>query len=171
VTLNTDAGTYEQAYSGNITAGESQAFMMVVSQASPTLYMLAGIDINPDTLNLGSKGKWISCYIELYRDVNVSSIDVSSILLNGTVPVDPKGPSTIGDYDSDGIPDLMVKFNRTAVSEYILSTGVRFGNVTLTVSGKLYDGTLFEGSDTIMARMPGDVNCDGKVDAKDVRLC
>jgi hypothetical protein len=119
---------------------------------------------------LKSKGKWITAYIEFPEGYNVSDIDISSILLNGTIPVDVNAPTAIGDYDGDGVPDLMVKFNRTAVCQLILSKGIKLGNVTLTVSGKLYDGTEFEGSDTIRVRMPGDINMDGKVDMKDISI-
>ena len=135
-----------------------------------TLQTATTIDIDPDILNLKSKGKWITAYIEFPEGYNVSDINISSILLNGTIPVDMNAPTAVGDYDNDGIPDLMVKFNRTAVCQLILSKGVMVGNVTLTVSGKLYDGTEFEGSDTIRVRMPGDLNMDGKVDMKDISI-
>jgi hypothetical protein len=119
---------------------------------------------------LGGVGKWITAYIELPEGYNVSDVNISSILLNGTIPVDMSAPITVGDYDNDGIPDLMVKFNRTAVCQLILSKGIKYGNVTLMLSGKLYDGTEFEGSDTIRVRMPGDLNMDGKVDMKDISI-
>jgi hypothetical protein len=64
----------------------------------------------------------------------------------------------------------MVKFNRATVCNFILSKGIRYGNVTFMLSGKLYDGTLFEGYDTIRVRMPGDINMDGKVDMKDISI-
>jgi len=133
------------------------------------------VDIDPDTLNLRSKGEWITAYIELQENYNVSDIDRTTTLLNGTITVDPFWvdkplESVIGDYDNDGVLDLMVKFNRTAVSELILSKGIKYGNVTLTITGQLYDGTLFEGSDIIVVRMPGDVNSDGKVHIVDVAL-
>jgi hypothetical protein len=130
----------------------------------------AMVNVKPDTLNLKSKGKWITAYIELPEGYNIHDIDISSILLNDTIPVDMSAPTAVGDYDSDGIPDLMVRFNRTAVCQLILSKGVMLGNVTLTVSGKLYDGTEFEGCDTIRVRMPGDINMDGKVDTKDISI-
>jgi len=98
---------------------------------------------------------------------SLDNINVSTILLNDTISAELH-PAEVGDYDSDTIADLMVKFNRTVVSEFILSKGIMYGNVTLTLTGQLYDGTSFEGSDTVMIRMPGDVNCDGKVDIKDV---
>jgi hypothetical protein len=106
------------------------------------------IDIDPDTLNLKSKGKWITAYIEI-PGYDVSKINISSILLNGTVPAETdqkygfvKDPE-IGDHDNDGIPDLMVKFDRSAVKEIVSP-----GNITLTLTGEI-NGRSFEGSDTI----------------------
>ena len=104
----------------------------------------AVIDINPDTLNLNSKGKRITCYIELPEDYDVEDIDVSSIKLNGQVPAESR-PTGVGDYDDDGIAELMVKFDRSAIQE-ILEAG---DEVEITVTGELNDDTKFEGSDTI----------------------
>ena len=102
------------------------------------------IDFDPDTLNLQSKGKWVTVYTELPARYNVTEINVSTMMLNETVPAELH-PTEIGDYDSDGIPDLMVKFDRQAVID-MLPVG---DAVNVTVTGKLYDGTPFEGSDTI----------------------
>lgn len=104
----------------------------------------ATIDIDPDTLNLKSKGKWITCYIELPGDYDVEDIEVSTIKLNDEVPAESR-PTGIGDCDDDGIAELMVKFNRSAVQE-ILEAG---DEVEITVTGDLNDDTKFEGSDTI----------------------
>ena len=65
-------------------------------------------------------------------------------MLNDKVPAELH-PTEIGDYDSDGIPDLMVKFDRQSVID-ILPVG---DEVNVTVTGKLFDKTAFEGSDTI----------------------
>ena len=104
----------------------------------------AEIDIDPDTLNLKNKGKWITCYIELPDGLDAADIDVSTIMLNGEVQAEPR-PAKIGDYDSDGVIDLMVKFDRSAVQQ-ILDVG---NQVEITIAGELADGTLFEGMDTI----------------------
>ena len=131
-------------------------------------FATATIDIAPDTLNLKSKGKWITAYIELPEGYNISDINVSTILLNDTVSAE-LSPSAIGDYDNDSVPDLMVCFNRTEVIEYILAEAITFGNVTLTISGSLYDGIPFKGSFIIaVSDLAGDVNCDGKVDIYDI---
>ncbi len=102
------------------------------------------IDIDPDTLNINSTGTWITCYIELPDDYDVEDINISSIILNETVPAEPK-PINISDYDEDGITDLMVKFNRQDVID-ILEPG---DDVEIKISGELLDGTKFEGIDYI----------------------
>lgn len=149
--------TLTQTFKGAIIEQERQDFSLEISEAAITFYMNARIDIDPDTLNLGSKGNWITAYAELYEGVNVGSINVSSILLNNSIPVDPTGPVTIGDYDGDGILDLMVKFDRAQLAQYILDhaspTG-QFTTVALTVTGELDDGTPFRGSDTITVVVP-----------------
>lgn len=108
----------------------------------------ADIEINPDTFNLKSKGKWVTAYIET-PDYDVSQIDVSTILLDGTISAESK-PTGIGDHDEDGIEDLMVKFDRVQLENY-LSEGLDQGqksSVELTITGTL-DGTPFEGVDEI----------------------
>jgi len=118
-------------------------------------FVTATIDIDPNALNLRSKGKWITAYIELPEGYDVSNINVSTVMLNGTVSAELK-PVTIGDYDNDIIPDLMVKFDRAAVQAYILANvnmteliEEGFMTVTLTITGYLNDGTPFQGSDTV----------------------
>lgn len=136
----------------------------------------ATVDIDPDTLNLGSKGNWITAYVQLPEGYSAADIDASTILLNGTIaPVlDPKygfvtnSSEYLVDYNNDGILERMVRFNRTAVEDFILSRGYRYGSVTLTVAGSLYDGTSFDGNNAVLVRMPGDVNGDGIVDARDL---
>jgi hypothetical protein len=96
----------------------------------------------------------VTAYVEFPEGYNVADINVSTILLNGSVPVDPSAPTAIGNYDNDGIPDLMVKFNRAQVAEYILSKGIVIGNVTLTITGRLNNGTSFQASDTIKIVLP-----------------
>jgi hypothetical protein len=129
----------------------------------------AAVDMKPEALNLRSRGKWITAYIELPEGYNVADIDVSTILLNDTVPVDLDAPTAIGDYDEDGVADLMAKFNRTQVVEYMLSENIEFGNVTLTLTGKLYDDTQFEASSIIkVSALAGDANCDGKTNILDI---
>jgi parallel beta-helix repeat protein len=129
----------------------------------------ATVYMDPDALNLRSRMQWIASYIELGEGYDVNNVNVSTIMLNNTVPAE-LSPTALGDYDNDTILDLMVEFNRTRVAEYLLSEGIMTGNVTLTITGQLSDGTLLEGSVVIRVRMPGDVNMDGKVDVKDLLI-
>jgi len=104
------------------------------------------IDIDPDTLNLKSKGNWITCYIQLPEGFNVADIDVNTVLLEHEIPAE-------WGYLQDGV--LMVKFDRATVIEYIRDVlGVTEGEVTLTVTGRVA-GTLFVGTDTTRVIMRG----------------
>ena len=112
------------------------------------------LNIDPNTLNLKSKGKWITAYIELPEGYDVNKIDVPSIMLNGTVPVLTK-PFEISDHDGNGIPDLMVKFDRQTIVEYLTKQGITKGEVTFTVTGKVfYNGGWadLEGNDFISVK-------------------
>ncbi len=101
------------------------------------------IDIDPDTLNLGSQGTWTTVYanITLSGDYNASDVDVSTILLEGI-------PADWGDVQEENC--FMAKFNRTSVINYLIDAGYEDGDmVTLTVTGQFTDGMSFQGSDTI----------------------
>jgi len=137
---------------------------------SPPSVTTATIDIDPNTLNLKSRSKWITCYIELLEGYDVSDIDISTVMLNGEIQAELH-PTEIGDYDTDGIPDLMVKFDRAALTSHIYHTlGIRHGHVTLTVTGQLTDGTMFEGGDTIKIKFGGDADLNEVVDLDDFYL-
>ena len=103
---------------------------------------MASIDIDPDTLNLKSKGRWITAYITLPDDYDVNDIDISTILLEDTIPAE------WGDVQGDV---LMVKFDRSEVEDLV---GGPADKITLTVSGQLPDGTEFQGLDTIRVISP-----------------
>ena len=127
-------------------------YLTSISVEFKTAPIKAAIDADPDTLQLRSKGKWITCHVELPRGYNVSDIDVSTIKLNQTIPIDLAAPTEIGDHDNDAILDLMVKLDRTIVSKFIVSKGIIAGNAALTITGQLNDGKLFAGSDIIKVR-------------------
>jgi hypothetical protein len=111
--------------------------------------LLTKINIDPDTLQLKSEGKPVTCYIELPPGFDVSDIDVSTVTLNGQVPAQ-LSPVEVGDEDADGVPDLMVKFDRAATCA-IVEVG---DAVQITVAGQLSDGTEFEGCDKIRVIAP-----------------
>jgi len=108
-------------------------------------------DFDPDTLNLESKGEWVTVYIELPEGYDVVDIDVSTVELyagdNSTL-AEPH-PIEIGDYDDDGVTDLMVKFDRQILIDHLKDQGWGDGGmVELTVTGEVSE-TMFEGFDTI----------------------
>jgi hypothetical protein len=107
----------------------------------------AVVTISPDTLNLKSRAdkNAITVYIEL-AGADVNAIDPAGVTLSYAglqVPAEP-GPVSVGDADLDGIPDLMVKFNRQDVSGIL----VRSNAITLVVTGTVA-GDTFSGSDAI----------------------
>jgi hypothetical protein len=107
----------------------------------------AVVDIKPDTLKLKSRSdkNAVTATIELaFGDVN--EIDPASVILSygGQHVHALPGPVTVGDTDLDGIPDLMVKFDRQEVAGIVVPGKA----VMLDVSGTV-DGIPFSGSDAI----------------------
>ena len=112
----------------------------------------ARLDFDPDTVSLSSRGKWVTCYIELPDGFDVNLIDGSTVELNG-IPAEigkqdwatpEANSSNIVDHDGDGVPERMVKFDL-----FYLQVLLTPGDADVTVSGELTDGTTFDGSDMI----------------------
>ena len=82
-------------------------------------------------------------------DINVTTVRLK---VNGTEIAAQLTPTSVGDYDKDGVADRMVKFDRQAV---IAALASRTGDITLTVSGELANGWGFSGTDTIKVINPG----------------
>ena len=99
----------------------------------------AEIKLVPDTLNLQSKGRWLTCYILLPEGYNAAQIEPNSVLLEEEIPADRVVLEGQG---------AMVKFSRSALQQ-ILGELETPAEVELLVSGELSDGTFFEGTDTI----------------------
>lgn len=111
---------------------------------TPIWTIEATVDIKPETLNLKSEGQYVTAYIELPAgEWGLEGIDVSSLRLNETIEPAECRPAT-GDYDADGIPDLMVKFSREALCG-VLSAGKQ----TIALTGTFKDGADLTGEDTI----------------------
>jgi hypothetical protein len=113
--------------------------------------------ITPRTLNLNSKGKWVTVTLTPAPPVTPADLDVSSIRLNG-VAVDPAAPVSVG------TEDLTVKFLRSEVGP-TLSAG---DAVTVTVTGGV-GKDCFEATDvirvthaTLPAPLAGSLNVPGQ---------
>jgi hypothetical protein len=106
----------------------------------------------PRTLNLKSRGRWITAVIRLPDDYEAKDVDISSMMLNGTVPADQYHYAI---FDCGGLHVLVVKFNRTAVIELVRNSlgeagyKKKFTKVLLTVTGKFLDGLPFQGTNKI----------------------
>jgi hypothetical protein len=103
----------------------------VTVKYSPPSIINASINIDPNTLNLKSKGKWITCYIELEEGFDVNEINISSVMLDGAVA------AKWGDIQGK---TLMVKFSRKEVEDMLSP-----GTYVFEITGELKDGTKFEG--------------------------
>lgn len=114
----------------------------------PVQSIAGTINFDPDTLNLGSRGTWVTVYVEVPAGYDAWSIDPATVMLNAVVRAETK-PAAYGDADKDGIRDVMLKFRRSAV-EAILLPGE---HVVVEVTGMA--GTMaFEGIDIIRVINP-----------------
>lgn len=112
------------------------------------------VDIDPDTLNLKSNGRWITAYITLPDGYNVADIvpaSINIVKIEGEScpseygqPADLTFPPQIGDRDEDGIPDLTVKFDRQTLVNVLC-----VDDVAITIEGNLTSGMKFSGTDKI----------------------
>lgn len=98
----------------------------------------AKIEIHPETLNLKSKGRWVTCIIELPEYLEESDINPDTVKLEGAIKA--QKPILTGH-------SLNVKFDRAELEE-LLTSGK---DIVLTVTGQLWDGMHFKGTDTIDA--------------------
>ena len=130
------------------------------SAQEPDSLLVAALDFDPDALNLKSNGRWVTCYIELSEGYDPNDIDQSGVAFMDSIPA-VDHPGGVGDYDDDGIEELMVKFPRADVGA-MLAPG---DSVEVWVSA--WVGSLaFTATDTIRVFWPGggDDPEDGNVD-------
>ena len=106
------------------------------------------VDIAPDSLNTLSNRNYITCYLE-YPEGDINAIDIPTLELQvekNSIPVDTEAPATLGDYDNDGVPDLMVKFFvKGILYEYFKAEG----DYQLQIRGDLVTGESVWGWDII----------------------
>lgn len=108
-------------------------------------FIVATTEFGPETINLKSQGNYVTAYIELPGPLNATKIDVSSVKINAIdgVAISPipakSSPTEVGDFDNDGVPDLMVKFDRAAL-QAVLSPGMREIRVEGLVGNQLFVG-------------------------------
>ena len=91
--------------------------------------------ITPKTLNLKSKGRVVTTWIELPAGVDPAALDLSRLLMEGVLPIVIPPSPKVGDADGDNIPDLMAKFSRRDLNGLLCDTGRDTGTVVLRVTG------------------------------------
>lgn len=112
-----------------------------------------GSCINP--LNTKSKGV-LPVAVLGSQDLDATQINISTVRLEGVEPLrysfsDVTGPNDCDTKTEDGFQDLKLKFARPAIVDAI--GDVNDGDeVTLTLTGELYDGTAIEAQDTVRIR-------------------
>ena len=99
------------------------------------------LDIDPNTLNLKSKGRWITAYLTA-ENASIEDIDLSSILLQDSLTPERY------DYQDD---ILMLKFSR----QEFMNTIEVGESIEVKISGKWEHGEDFEAFDTIRVIDPG----------------
>ncbi len=128
-------------------AGDSTVTFL--NATGPSLEPLAAdILVTPRTLNLRSRGRWVTGSIELPPPFYAEDIDISTVLLQDTIPADPDEWEIV-DSDQDGIRELVVMFDR-ALFQAVLPQG-EYVPVTISGEEKTRD---FIGEDTIRTIRP-----------------
>lgn len=129
-------------------------FAMIVvgfqlSSASRASALSATVDIEPETLNVNMKGRWIIARIGLPEGYSVRDIDTSTILLEDLFGAE---------WSSIEGQVLIVKFGAPSMTDYLWAKlyhmGLERASIGLKITFQLNDGTYFEGSDTITAIDP-----------------
>ncbi|MGB2809530.1 MAG: LamG-like jellyroll fold domain-containing protein [Sedimentisphaerales bacterium] len=108
---------------------------MGVYEYSPTIQ--AEARIVPRTINLASKGNWITCYVWLPEQYNVVYIEPNSVILENEIQavslsVDEQEQVAIARFSREDFQSIL-----------------DVGEVELTITGQFTDGTIFEAKDTI----------------------
>lgn len=125
----------------------AMVLLFIIALSASVALAQITIDIDPDSLNLDSKGRWITCYI-LGAGINPTGLTAEIETIDG-IPVllaITGEKFQAGDYDDDGVDDcLMAKFNRSDVQAAIIGLATPPGNVMIGVAmnGVLYTDTIY----------------------------
>lgn len=96
------------------------------------------LKMTPQTLNLKSRGKFVTAHLQLGDEIDIDQVDSENLLLEGSI-----SPSKIS--ENAQAKKLTIKYDRSALQD-ILAAG---DAVEVSVSGLLPDGTPIIATDTI----------------------
>jgi len=130
-----------------VASASSSTVSVLLNRGAPAPPVTVAFKFGPSTLNLASPGRWVTGTIVPLPPLSARDIDVTSIRLNGSVPVDWAHPVVPGGPNVNGAHELRVRFERAAV-EATLSPGTR---VPVSITGTV-NGQEFLGTDTIRVR-------------------
>jgi hypothetical protein len=130
--------------------------LLVMGTASPCLAtdeeaLVTEIDIKPETLNLKSKGNWVTVFVEPPEGYEAEDIIADSVVISavgGTITNIEPVRSNLTDSDDDGVNELKLKYSRGELQSAISQSNLT-GQVEVTLTGTLSDTKTFMGSDTI----------------------
>ncbi len=110
-------------------------------ESSVNTFIFADVNVMPTTLNLGSKGDYVTAVIKLPAGYDCTMVDISTVKLQGTLPVVAVSGScsTVDDRAT-------VKFNRAAVAGIVSP-----GSNIMVVTGSTFGGTPIVGSSIMNA--------------------
>lgn len=107
----------------------------------------AAITCTPDTLNLKSNGRWVTCVMEASDEYALEDVDLTAFTLNDTIISDMA-------VLQDGY--IVIKFSRPALIDMISSVDDQEYPLVsdLLVSGSMIDGAAFSATDTVNVILP-----------------
>ncbi len=109
---------------------------------TPRALLAAALNLDPNVIHASGGGARLTAYIES-SEFDPQAVDISSVRLAGSVPAEAR-PRAGGDFDKDGIPELMLKFSRDALLPHLVP-----GVNEVAVTGSLITGQRFGGSDLV----------------------
>ena len=152
-------------------AGDGERYSAWMDMANFTVHLpqtaiTVELEIEPETLERKSSGRWIKAEIEFPEGYCAKDVDISSIRLEGTVPAEArpyelKHHDDHDDHDDDHHScddEVKVKFKRSDVLAVLPSDSEC---ATIHVTGTI-GGTPFEGIDIIRVRTDGSRGKCGK---------
>jgi hypothetical protein len=146
----TTSSAYDALYDGG-----GDVFVFTSNCPFGNLINITIVIAHPTVFDVEDPTGGMELFLELPEGYDINDINVSTIVIsviNGypvNIPVN-KYPISYGDYDGDGIPDLMVTVHNKALIPLLIALVKLPSYVKLTFTGALYNNTQFVGSETIL---------------------